>query len=125
MNHDVSMFSLCFPLLILALFKSIFDHVTRPGWRRESLRAGPAKGPSWGYPVDAGGLSWSHFVGICRQKSSKSPKIDLGFRFEGPGVGDARRHCEAPSGGQFCRKSVSIIKILAMKSTTQHDLYEY
>ena len=32
------------------------------------------KGPSWGYPVDAGGRSWSHFVGICRQKSSKSSK---------------------------------------------------
>ena len=30
--------------------------------------------------------SWSHFVAMYRQKLSKSSKIDLRLRFEGPGV---------------------------------------
>ena len=49
-------------------------------------RTRTTKGPSWGYPVDAGGRSWSHFVGIYRQKLSRSSKIDFWMRFEGPGV---------------------------------------
>ena len=43
--------------------------------------------------------SWSHFMGIYRQKSSKSPKIDFRLRFEGPGVASTRdaKRCSHPA----------------------------
>ena len=65
-----------------------------------------APGPSNSIPcpfLEPSARSWSHLVGICRQKLSKSSKIDFGLKFEGPG---------AARGGEGCVRCAECPRVL-------------